>query len=108
MKWETAAGALQGMGAKPINYDPMLDYWLRMASGAFALVGTGYLFLAVNPRKFAVMLPWFGWIMVLEGIVLLSHGLRLGLSPFPFAGDVSASFAGGFGILVFKKSALSN
>ncbi len=108
MKWETAAGALQGMGARPISYDPMLDYWLRMASGAFALLGTGYFLLAINPRKFAVMLSWFGWIMVLEGIVLLFHGLRLGLSPFPFAGDVSASFAGGFGILAFKKSALSN
>jgi hypothetical protein len=101
MKWETVAGALQGMGAKPISYDPMLDYWLRMASAAFALLGTGYFLLAVNPAKFAGMLPWFGWIMVLEGIVLLSHGLRLGLSPFPFAGDVCASLAGGFGILVF-------
>lgn len=73
MKWETAAGALQGMGAKPISYDPMLDYWLRMASGAFALVGTGYLLLAIYPRKFSVMLPWFGWIMVVEGIILLTH-----------------------------------
>jgi hypothetical protein len=26
LKWETAAGALQGMGARPISYDPMLDY----------------------------------------------------------------------------------
>jgi hypothetical protein len=107
MKWETAAGALQGMGAKPISYDPMLDYWLRMAAGAFALVGTGYLLVAIHPRKYSVMLPWFGWIMIAEGIILLTHGLRLGLSPFPFVGDVSASFVGGVGILVLKKSALS-
>jgi hypothetical protein len=106
LKWESAASALQGMGAKPISYDPMLDYWLRMASGAFALVGTGYLLLAIFPRKYAVMLPWFGWIMVLEGIVLLAHGLRLGLPPFPFSGDVSASFAGGIGILTLRKSVL--
>jgi len=96
------------MGAKPIAYDPMLDYWLRMAAGAFALVGSGYLLLAISPRKFAVMLPWFGWIMVAEGTVLLAHGLRLGLSPFPFVGDVSASFAGGLGILLLQKSASSN
>ena len=107
-KWDIAAGALQGMGAKPIAYDPMLDYWLRMAAGAFALVGSGYLVLAISPRKFAVMLPWFGWIMLAEGAVLLFHGLRLGLAPFPFVGDVSASFAGGFGILVLQKSASSN
>ena len=105
LKWETAAGALQGMGAKPIAYDPMLDYWLRMAAGAFALVGTGYLLLALSPRKYAVMLPWFGWIMIVEGIVLLTHGLRLGLNPLPFVGDVSASFAGGLGILLLKNSA---
>ncbi len=106
LNWETASGALQGMGAKPIAYDPMLDYWLRMASGAFALVGTGYLLLAIFPRKYAVMLPWFGWIMVLEGIILLAHGLRLGLGLFPFIGDVSASFAGGVGILTLRKSVL--
>lgn len=107
-KWETAANALQGMGAKPIGYDPMLDYWLRMAAGAFTLVGTGYLLLAIYPRKFAVMLPWFRWIMVIEGLVLLVHGLRLGLSPFPFYGDVSASFVGGLGILVMRKAASVN
>lgn len=30
--WPAAEEALQGLGAKPITYDPMLDYWLRMAS----------------------------------------------------------------------------
>ena len=108
LKWETAAGVLQGIGAKPIAYDPMLDYWLRMASGAFALVGTGYLLLAISPRKYAVMLAWFGWIMIAEGMILLTHGLRLGLNPFPFIGDVSASFAGGLGILLLKNSARSH
>ena len=108
LKWETAVGVLQGMGAKPIAYDPILDYWLRMASGAFALVGTGYLILAISPRKYDVMLPWFSWIMIVEGIVLLTHGLRLGLNPFPFVGDVSASFAGGLGILLLKNSARAN
>lgn len=104
LKWETAAATLQGLGAQPINYDPMLDYWLRMAAGAFALVGTGYFLLAMFPRKYAVMLPWFGWIMIMEGAILLTHGLRLGLAPMPFLGDVSASFAGGLGILLLRNS----
>ncbi len=107
LKWEIAAGALQGMGAKPITYDPMLDYWLRMASGAFALVGTGYLLLAIYPRKFAAILAWFGWIMVIEGAILLVHGLRLGLPPLPFVGDVSASLVGGFGVLALRKAAVT-
>jgi len=34
--------------------------------------------------------------------------LRLGLASFPFVGDVSASFAGGLGILMLRKSATAN
>lgn len=32
-RWNAAEQALQGLGARPIAYDPMLDYWLRMAAG---------------------------------------------------------------------------
>jgi len=105
LKWDSAANFLEGLGAKPIAYDPMLDYWLRMASGAFALVGGGFLVTAISPRKFAVILPWLGWMMVVEGVVLLAHGLRLGLRPFPFCGDVLACFLGGLGILVLRGAA---
>jgi hypothetical protein len=104
-RWENVVTALKGLGAGTLPDDPMLDYWLRMAAGAFTLVGTGYLLVALQPRKYAVMLPWFGWIMIGEGIVLLSHGLRLGLGPLPFAGDVSACFGGGLGILLTRRAA---
>ena len=93
------------MGAKPIAYDPMLDYWLRMICGAFTLIGLWYLALALWPRKFAAAIPWFGWIMILEGVILLVSGLRLGIGPFPFYGDVAACFVGGAGILFFAKAA---
>src|SRR6202789_3033032 len=79
--WSTAEELLEGLGAKPIAYDPMLDYWLRMASGAFALVGVWYLVMMIWPGKFSVAIPWFGAIMIAEGIILLIHGLRLSLSP---------------------------
>src|ERR1044072_279853 len=39
VSWSKAAEFLEGLGAKPIAYDPMLDYWLRMAAGAFTLIG---------------------------------------------------------------------
>lgn len=58
--WPQVNNIAQGMGAKPIAYDPMLDYWLRMISGAFALIGLWYLALAIWPGKFAVAIPWFG------------------------------------------------
>ncbi len=103
--WPQINSIAQGMGAKPIAYDPMLDYWLRMVCGAFTLVGVWYLMLALWPRKFAVAIPWFGWLMIVEGVILLVSGLRLGIGPFPFYGDVSACFLGGAGILFFARAA---
>ena len=103
--WPQVNSIAQGMGAKPIAYDPMLDYWLRMICGAFTLVGLWYLVLALWPRQFAVAIPWFGWLMIVEGVILLISGLRLGIGPFPFYGDVEASLLGGGGIVYFAKAA---
>ena len=103
--WPQVNSIAQGMGAKPIAYDPMLDYWLRMISGAFTLIDLWYLVLALWPRQFAVAIPWFGWILIAEGVLLLVSGWRLGIGPLPFYGDVAACFVGGAGIVFFAKSA---
>jgi hypothetical protein len=103
--WPQVNELAQGLGAKPIVFDPMLDYWLRMAAGAFALVGGWYLALMLWPRKFHAAIPWFGALMLAEGVILLVHGLRLGLGPLPFYGDVSACFLGGGGILLLSRHA---
>jgi hypothetical protein len=66
------------------------------------------LFLARWPRKFVVAIPWFGWLMLVEGVILLVSGLRLGIGPFPFWGDVAASFIGGGGIVAFASAARSS
>jgi hypothetical protein len=105
VSWSKAAELLQGLGAQPITYDPMLDYWLRMASGAFALIGCWYFVLMIWPRKFHAAIPWFGALMLVEGLILLIHGVRLSLPPFPFYGDVSACFLGGAGILSLARYA---
>lgn len=99
LRWSEAVEALQGLGAGPIPYDRMLDYWLRMAAGAFSLVGVLYLVLALQPLKHRSMLPWFGLLMFVEGLVLLVHGVRLGLPPFPFYADTAACLGAGSGIL---------
>jgi len=103
--WPKIDEIAQGMGAKPLTYDPMIDYWLRMMAGAYALIGVWYLLMMLWPKKFYVAIPWFGALMVAEGIILLVHGLRLGLGPFPFYGDVSASIIGGAGIMYFARAA---
>ena len=105
VSWSAANDALQGLGAHPIAYDPMLDYWLRMAAGAFALLGAWYFVLMLWPRKFHAAIPWFGGLMLVEGVILLIHGLRLALPPMPFYGDVSACLVGGGAILYLSRHA---
>jgi hypothetical protein len=105
MSWSAATQALQGLGAQSIAYDRMLDYWLRMAAGAFALVGGWYLVMMIWPQKFYAAIPWFGGLMVAEGCILLFHGMRLSLPPFPFYGDTLACFVGGAGILYLARYA---
>jgi len=103
--WQQASEGLQGLGAKPIAYDPMLDYWLRMASGAFGLIGCWFLALTIWPQKYHATIPWFGGLMLVEGCILLVHGLRLSLPPFPFYGDVAACFVGGGAMLYLARYA---
>ena len=98
-------GDLGGLDIRPLQTDPLFDYWLRMAAGAFTLIGAGFLMLAMYPTKYAVMLPFAGLFMLLEGIILLVHGLRLDLAPTPFYGDVGFSITGGIGILLTMKAA---
>ena len=105
LSWPAAVEALRGLGAGPVNYDPMLDYWLRMASGAFALIGGWYLVMMIWPQKFAAAIPWFGGLMVAEGIILLVHGIRLSLPPLPFYGDTAACLLGGGAIIYLSRHA---
>ncbi|HSH93232.1 MAG TPA: hypothetical protein VK968_03735 [Roseimicrobium sp.] len=103
--WSDAMELLQGLGAKEVRHDPMLDYWLRMASGAFALIGCWYLILMIWPQKFAAAIPWFGGLMLVEGLILLVHGIRLNLPPFPFYCDTAACLLGGGAIVYLARSA---
>src|ERR1043166_8452437 len=96
---------LHGLGGPIVSYDPMLDYWLRMTARAYPLIGLLYLLLALRPAKYRAVIPWFGWLMVVEGFVLLVHGIRLALPPFPFYADVTGGFFGGGGILWFARRA---
>ena len=105
VSWARADEMLQVLGANPIPHDPMLDYWLRMAAGAFFLVGAIFALLAIFPRRFANVIPLFGWLMIVEGVILAAHGFRLGLKPFPFYGDISACFGLGASILLLRKAA---
>ena len=105
VSWSAASQLLQELGAQPIAYDRMLDYWLRMAAGAFALIGCWYLILMIWPKKYFVAIPWSGAFMLVEGTILLVHGLRLSLPPLPFYADTAACFVSGSGIVFLSKYA---
>jgi hypothetical protein len=46
--WNFASDQLFLMGAGRMEYDPLLDYWLRMASDAFGCIGMGKFFFPLN------------------------------------------------------------
>lgn len=104
MPWPMAVAALNGLGAGDIPADPMLDYWLRMAAGAFTGVGVFFFAMAVRPERFANVIGLAGGLMFAEGIVLLVHGLRLGLRPFPFWADTAFCLLAGGGIWALRRA----
>ena len=105
LKWTDAADVLEKLGATTIAYDPMLNYWLRMTAGAFSLIGCWFVVMAIWPVKFRAAIPLFGWFMILEGVILLIHGLKLNLKPLPFYADCGACLMLGILIVGLAKSA---
>ncbi len=105
LPWPTAAAALNGLGAGAIPNDPMLDYWLRMAAGAFTGVGIFFLVVGLWPRRFSNVIGLAAALMFLEGVVLLVHGFRLGLPPFPFYADTAFCLLVGAGIWILRGEA---
>jgi hypothetical protein len=100
MPWPAVAEQLEGLGAKELPADPMLNYWLRMQSGANTFVGLFYFAIAMNPKKYSIVLP-FAWVLLIgEGILLLIWGLSLRLSPLPFVVDSLFCLIIGIGILL--------
>ena len=102
LPWSTAITGLQSLGASEIAHDPMVDYWMRMAAGAFTGIGIFVFFVAMWPAKFRNVIGLIGTLSVLEGVVLLVHGLRLGLPPFPFYGDTAFCLLIGAGIWILR------
>ncbi len=105
--WPAAETVLRELGAGAIPHDPMLDYWLRMAAGLYSLVGGLFLVLALRPKEHRAIIPWFGGLMLVEGLVLLGHGLRLRLPPVPFLADTLACLGAGAAILYLSRGAFA-
>ena len=100
LPWSVMDIVLQNMGAASPITDVQVQYWFRMATGAWSIIGFLYLMVLLKPQKYNNLIPLLGWGTVFEGIVLLIHGLYLNLPLFPFAGDVGFCLIVGGGLLL--------
>lgn len=102
LPWPTIEPVLTELGATEIKYDKMIEYWFRMTSGAFTGIGCLFLYLSLSPIKLKPLIPFAGFFMVGEGLVLVFHGLNLGLGKLPFLADATACLVLGTGILLLN------
>ena len=99
LPWKWMTPLLQSMGSLYDFSDAQMRYWLRMACGGWSIIGFLFLAVLLKPRKYGSLVPLLAWCSVFEGIVLLVHGLLLGVPLFPFAGDVLFCLVVGAGLL---------
>jgi hypothetical protein len=106
--WPWLSERLFRLGGAAYPSHPMVDYWWRMACATYGFVGVFYFLLGLNPRRYRAIIPFSAWLMIGMGVLLLAHGFRLGLEPFPFLADVVFCLGIGTGILFQWRPALSD
>jgi len=93
--WDTASDQLFLMGAERIDYQPLLDYWLKMASAAFGCVGIASALACAWPEKFQGMIlllgPFHGFMGVVLSVSAKTNGMRTDLHP-TFTADITFCF----------------
>ncbi len=103
LPWDWATEHLEKFGGSgEIPNDVMLNYWMRMASGAFGIVGAFFLLAAWKPFFYKNIIPVLAYGSLLEGAILLFYGLKFELPLFPFGPDVAIALIPGIGILLLR------
>jgi hypothetical protein len=96
--WDAATDQLFLMGAHKIEYDPMLDYWLRMASAAFGCIGIASALACIRPTAFPGLIGILGPFHLFVGSTLvvaaLKNQLKTELHP-TFVADITFCFVTG-------------
>jgi len=96
--WDMARDQLYEMGSRPIRYDPMLDYWMRMASGTFGCIGILLAVVCVSPSRFVPLIKLLGPFHLVMGTILLVSALNNHLAPprhTSFIADITFCFITG-------------
>ena len=101
--WDFATDQLFLMGAARMEYHPLLDYWLRMASAAFGCIGIASALACLRPTCFQGLIVLLGPFHVFMGIVLatsaVNNELNTGSHP-TFVADITFCFVTAFLIII--------
>jgi len=83
--WEIATNQLYDMGANTIPYDPLLNYWLKMASAAFGCIGIASALACARPHAFVGLIrllgPFHFFIAVTLAVAAYQNHLTPNLHP---------------------------
>ncbi|MFD0892748.1 hypothetical protein KBB96_15100 [Luteolibacter ambystomatis] len=79
--WQNAAEQLRAMGAKPLHYDPLLDYWLKMASSVFGCIGLASALACWKPDAFEGLVKLVSPFHLFVGTTLLVAAIQNHLTP---------------------------
>lgn len=96
--WDAAAGQLYNMGADSIRYDPLLSYWMRMASGVFGCIGIGSALACAWPQAFVSFIRLLGPFHFIVGTILAVAAFQNQLTPAlhpTFVPDITFCFVAG-------------
>ncbi|NNE94024.1 MAG: hypothetical protein HKN23_20430 [Verrucomicrobiales bacterium] len=100
MPWKSAIEAykLFGIDMPPTFEHPYMEYLTYLGAALSVFVGALYFMAGAWPKKYANLIVFLGWGLLFIGVVVLYHGLRLKLPPWPFYPDPIISFV--FGVLI--------
>jgi predicted anti-sigma-YlaC factor YlaD len=78
-----------------MEYRPLLDYWLKMASATFGCIGIASLCAGMRPHRFEGMIRLLGPFYVFLGVVLTVAAIKnhLSMDAHPtFVADITFCF----------------
>lgn len=92
---DMARNQLYEMGSRPLRHDPMLDYWMRMASATFGCIGILLAIICARPSRFIPLIKLLGPFHFIMGAILLVSALNNHLAPpqhTSFIADIAFCF----------------
>lgn len=95
---ESIVGVFDG---QPFPDSPLLEYAIRTVSATFVAIGGFFIVLALNPAKYAILVPGSGLAFIFIGVVCMVTGPVVRMPALWFLGDALSCLVLGALILIF-------